>query len=233
MGRAFFQFSVMAFSVDQIYKSMLFLIRKNQSGGLSSTEFGFTWNMEQSAYQTDLLGRFQKQSTSKEGVNTGLIENEVIMTKLSPFTQTANLTPAAGKANKPADFLYSLALRINNTKVFQVDHDQIWSVLDDVIDPPSIPDDSYYYTEYQNYYSLLPSTVTSLDLDYIQIARDVVWAFTMVSGRQQYDPTNSVQPLWDAASIIEITQRCLKTLGVSYSSQDFEQFGQSKIISGN
>lgn len=212
---------------------MLFLIRKNQSGGLSATEFGFTWNMEQSAYQTDLLGRFQKQSTSKEGVNTGLIQNEVILTKLAAFTQSTTLTATSGRVIKPLDFLYSLALRINNTKVFQVDHDQIWSVIDDVIDPPSIPDDSYYYTEYQNYYSLLPSTVTSLDLDYIQIAKDVVWAFTLVGGRQQYDAVNSVQPLWDGASIIEITQRCLKTLGVSYSSQDFEQFGESKIISGN
>lgn len=213
---------------------MLFLIKKNQSGSLSAAEFGLAWNMEQSTYQSDLLGRFQRQSIGKEGPNTGLIENETIMTKLSPFTlSVTGIAITSGKATKPDDFLYSLALRINNTKVFQVDHDQIWSVLDDVIDPPSIPDDSYYYTEYLNYYSLLPASVTSLDLDYVQAAPDVKWAYNIVSGRQQYDSTNSVQPLWDQASIIEITQRCLKTLGVSYSSQDFEQFGQSKITSGS
>lgn len=224
----------MAWSVDNIYGLMKFLVRKNQAGGISATDFFYIWNATQSEYQSDLLGRFQRQSNSKEGINTGLIENETIMTKLTPFTQTVTLPVVAGKATKPTDFVYTLAARINNTKVFQVNHDSIWAVLDDVIDPPSISDDSYYYTEYQNYYSLLPDTVTSMDLDYIQTVTDVKWGFTFDGqGREVYDSTTSIQPLWGQNSIIEITQRSLKAVGISFSSQDFEQYGASKIITGD
>lgn len=224
----------MAWSVNDIYNALLFLTRKNQSAGIRRTDLFYVWNMEQSAYQSDLLGRFQRQANGKEGINTGLIENEVIMTKLTPFTQTITLAVAGGQAIKPTDFVYSLALRINDTKVFQVDHDQIWAVLDDVIDPPSIADDSYYYTEYKNYYSVLPSSVTSLDLDYIQTVTDIVWGFTYdANNNEVYDASTSVQPLWGQNSIVEITQRCLKSLGISFSSQDFEQFGESKILTGD
>jgi hypothetical protein len=224
----------MAWSVDQIYQCLQFLVRKNQSAGIRRTDLFYTWNMEQSAYQSDLLGRFQKAGNGKEGINTGLIENEVVMTKLAPFTQTTTIAVSGGQAIKPSDFVYSLALRINNAKVFQVDHDQIWAVLDDVIDPPSITDDSYYYTEYQNYYSVLPSTVTDLTLDYVQVVTDIVWNFSYdANNNEVYNPVGSVQPLWGQNSIVEITQRCLKSLGVSFSSQDFEQFGESKIQTGD
>lgn len=225
----------MAWNVDQIYKSMLFLIRKNQAGGVSATEFFYTWNMEQSAYQSDLLGRFQRMSNGKDVSETGLIQNETIMTKLTPFTKLASaITVTDGQAIKPADYTYGLALRANWTKIFQIDHDSVWSLKQEVIDPPSITNDSYYYTEYLNYFQIYPSATPSIYLDYICSVTDVVWAYTLDgNNRQVYDPTNSVQPLWSNNSIIEITQRTLKTLGVSFKDQDFGQFGESKINKGD
>jgi hypothetical protein len=220
-------------SVDDLYKSILFLIRKNQSGSFSSTDFGYAFNGEQAAYQSDLLGRFQARSNGKSGFNTGLIENETIMTKLMPFIKSYALPIVVGSGTKPTDFIYTLAVRINNAKAFQVNHDEIWSVKDDVIDPPSIADNSYYYTEYGNYYSFLPNTVTAAELDYVGAPPDVRWAFTLSGGQQVYDSGNSAQSLWDDNSNKEICARILKRLGVSLSSQEFEQFGQSVINSGN
>jgi L-rhamnose mutarotase len=301
----------MSWTVDTIFSFQRWLINKNLSGGISSNDFFLAWNSEQSQYQSDLLGRFQRINNGKEGNNTGLIENETIMTKLSPFTIPTTLAVTAGIATKPLDYTYGLALRINNSKVYQVDHDQIWAILEDVIDPPSIADNSYYYTEYQNYFKLFPDTVTSLDLDYIASCKDIVWAYTFdTAGRQIYNesgitglpvifggvgyttptitfsapaaggvqatgtltvvggvitavvmtnvgngyagltptftitgssttpanfgtPIVSVQPLWNNNSIIEITKRTLKSLGVRFTSQDFEQMGNNVINSGD
>lgn len=224
----------MAWDVNQVYLYLQYQIRKNQAGGISSTDLFYAWNSEQSAFQSDLLGRWQRNSNSKEGVNTGLIENETIMTKLTPFTQTTGLAITAGQAIKPGGILYTLALRINGYKVFYVDHDSIWSVNQDVIDPPSITANSYYYTEYQNYYSILPASATQADLDYIQTATDIFWGYTFDgAGRQVYKPDTSVQPLWDQASIVEITRRCLNTLGVSFKDEDFTGFGDKTIQTGN
>lgn len=227
MGWAFY-LKIMALTVDDLYQFTLNLIKKNQAGSLTSVEWARHWNDTQATYQDDLLGRFQAKNVGKEGANTGLIENETIMTKLTPFITPVTLTVTSGQAIKPAGFIYTLALKINNTKVFQVDHDEVWAMLDDVIDPPSITDNSYYYTEYKNYYKFFPSSVTSVDLDYIVTPTNVVWAFTIVGGRQVYDPgPNSIQSQWDDNSNREITKRMLTNLGVAYKDADFLNFGRS------
>jgi hypothetical protein len=223
----------MALTIDYLYKFCLNLIKKNQSGGITAVEFGFQWNAAQSAYMSDLLGRFQARSNGKEGNNTGLIQNETIMTKLTPFTISYSLPIVTGVGAKPADFLYTLALRINNAPVFQVNKDALWAMLDDVIDPPSETEDCYYYTEYGNNYKFYPATVTQADMDYIQSPPDVLWAFILDgSGRQVYDPSNSVQSKWDDLSNREVTERMLKTIGVSFKDQDFAGFGQSVQLTG-
>lgn len=225
----------MALTSDYVYKFMLLLARKNQSGSISAGDFGNFWNAAQNAFFADLMGRFNKSSNSKLRGQTGLIENETIMTKLAPLIRTTSLAPSAGVVTKPSDFVYALALRINGFKVFQVDHDQVWAINDDVIDPPSIAEDSYYYTEYQGGYSLLPATVTSnMDLDYICYPPLVSWIFTNdSSGRQVYDPINSVGPVWNNVDASEITQRALKLLGVSFKSEDMTRFGESTIETGD
>lgn len=223
----------MALSVNYIYEFVLKLIRKNQSGSLTSVEFAYHWNDAQGSYQDDLLGRFQARNNGKEGPNTGLIENETILTKLTPFTIPTTLTITAGQAVKPTDFIYTLALRINNAKVFQVDKDQIWSMLDDVIDPPSVAEDNYYYAEYLNYYKFYPNTVTEVELDYIATPVDVLWNYTFDSNqRQVYSVSGSVQPVWDNNSCREISKRMLTNLGVTFKDADFMNFGKSVQLTG-
>lgn len=220
-------------SVDYIYQFLLRLIRKNQAGGVSATEFGFFWNDAQASYQDDLMGRFQRNGNGKSGANTGLIENETILTKLMPFVKPITIGVTLGQVVKPSDFVYTMALRCNGTAVFQVNHDEWWSLAEDVIDPPSVAENSYYYTEYLNYYQVAPNTVTQIDLDYVATPTDVLWGWVPdANNRQVYSPSASVQPQWDNNSCREITKRMLKTIGVSFQDKDFEQFGQEVIIAG-
>jgi hypothetical protein len=166
-------------------------------------------------------------------MNTGLIENETIEQKLAPFTKNATITIAGGDGNKPSDFKYLLALRINDDHVFHINKNQKATVLDSVIDPPSVTDGTYYYTEYQGLYSFLPTTVTSASIDYIAAPIDVVWGFNLSGGRQVYNSGTSTQSQWDDASNREICKRVLSTLGISFKDGDFANFGQHTINTGN
>lgn len=224
----------MALSVNYLYEFSRFLINKYQSGSYNATNFFYAWNSEQRMYMADLLGRFQARNTGKTGVNTGLLENETILTKLAPFTKGVTLTVTAGNATKPSDFIYGLAARVNGYEVYFIKKSQIQSVQNSVIDPPSITDNAYYATEYLGYYTVLPSTVTSMSLDYIADCVDVVWGnIPDGNGIPVYDPGSSTNSLWDNLSQIEITKRTLKSLGVHFSSQDFENFGREVINTGN
>lgn len=223
----------MALSVDYIYDFARKLIRVNQAGSLSSLVFAKHWNDAQGTYQDDLVGRFQARGNGKSGVNTGLIENQTILQKLSPFIKPATLTIASGVADKPTDFIYELALRINDKEVRHINHNQIATVMDNVIDEPSVANNSYYVVEYEGYYKFFPTSVTEADLDYICTPTDVFWNYELDgSGRQVYKATDSVQPQWDNNSCREITKRMLTNLGVSYKDADFASFGKSVQLTG-
>lgn len=223
----------MAWTTDNIMSYLKYQLRKNQAGGISATDLFYAWNSEQSALHTDIVGRWQKENNSKEGQNTGLIENETIMSKIAILTKSVTIAITAGQAIKPTDFVYALSLRIGNYKVFPVTPDEIASANEDVIDPPSVANNTYLCTEYQNYYSFLPNTVTTFQLDYIQLPPDIVWGFNIVAGRQVYDPATSVQPIWDTATVIEITRRCLGSFGISLKDADFAGAGSKIIQTGN
>jgi hypothetical protein len=223
----------MALSVDYLYQFTLDLIKKNQAGSPGSVAWARHWNDAQSAYQDDLLGRFQGRSNGKSGVNTGLIENKTILQKLSPFTKKATLAVGSGNGNKPSGFIYELSLRVNGKDAKHIEHGQIATVNDNVIDPPSITTDTYYVVEYEGYYTFLPTNVTEAVLDYIEAPTDVVWGFNTVANRQVYSAGTSVQPKWDNNSCREITKRVLSTLGVSFKDADFSNFGNRVINTGD
>lgn len=225
----------MPWSVDNIYQYTRFLTNKNQAGGISATDLFNAWNGEQAMLHQDLVGRWQKQSNTKTGIMSGLVEDEVTISALSPFIiPLTNIVIAGGIAAKPDDYIYGVALRINGAKVFSVSHDMIWAVNDDVIDPPSTADDAYYYTEYLNYFSFLPPAVTLFDLDYVAETTDIVWNYSLdANNRQQYKPVGSVQPKWNKNTVIEITRRTLKTFGLHFDSREFENFGESNIQTGD
>lgn len=223
----------MALSVNYIYQFALKLIKKNQAGGLASTEFAYQWNDAQGSYQDDLLGRFQMRSNGKTGTNTGLILDETILQKLSPFIKKATLTVTAGNSDKPEGFVYRLAMRVGNYECRKINHDQISSVMQSVIDPPSTTTNTYYFVEYEGFYTFLPTATASATLDYIESPTDVVWGYTLDGdNRQVYDAGTSVQPVWDSNSAREITKRMLTNIGVSFKDQDFANFGKSVQLTG-
>lgn len=229
----------MVLSVDYNYQFILKLIKKNQAGGLGSKDFEYQWNGEQCAYQDDLLGRWQAQNNSKTGVNTGFIQNETIIQKLSAFIKPVNLTITAANADKPTDFVYRLGLRINGYDAYKINHNQIASVNNSVIDAPSTTTNTFYFVEYEDYYYFLPRilptvAITTAQLDYIMTPPDIKWGYTFdADGRQVYNPGTSIQPLWNANDCREICKRVLKSLGVSFKDSDFQNFGNSVIQTGD
>jgi len=224
----------MALTVNDLYVFTQKLIRKNQSGSLTSTEFNTFWNDAQRAYMGDLLGRFQLRSNGKLGMNTGLILNETILTKLAPFTKTETLTVTAGSTTKPTGLIFRLALRVGDYDVYFINHGQISSVKNSAIDPPSITDNKYYAYEIEGTYKFLPTATPNAVIDYIVDVTDIVWGYTLDgNNRQVYSSGASTQSKWDDISNMEITKRMLQDIGVSFKDRDFQNFGSQTIQTGN
>lgn len=226
-------------NVNRIYNLFKFLLRQNQSGSISVDDFFNAWNVEQNAYHSDELGKWEKMNNNKTGANTGLIMNERIMTDISPFTIPGSVTISLGVATKPTDFIYGLARRLSlngdEFLVTKINHGQKWYVNNDVIDPPSITDGTYYIVEYEDYYEVIPSSATgNLLLDYIAQPEDIKWGFTWdADNRKVYNAGLSIQPKWSDSTILAITKRALTSFGVSYKDKDFSSFGDRNTITGD
>jgi hypothetical protein len=224
----------MKWNVNNIYEFVLFLTNKNQSGSISAKDFFYAWNSEQSAYHQDLLGRWQNRNNGKSGVNTGMIQNDTVISMLSPFIIQSSITVTTGRATKPDDFIFDVALRINGHNVTKINHGQIAEVNQSVLDAPSITNNAYYAAQYEGYYYILPITATPLVLDYVASCEDIVWGYSYdADGRQVYNSGTSVQPKWDTNTLREITKRTLKQFGVSFKDGDMAAYGNSVIQTGD
>jgi hypothetical protein len=225
----------MAWTVDKLFDFVKFLTRKNQTASITPAEFNLAWNSEQRSLQSELLGKFQPRSNSKAGQNTGLIENQTILSSLAPFTTLVTKTvDVTGAASKPTDLAYLLAIRCGDRVVRMVNKGQIYAVINTSIDPPNITTGTFYATEYDTFFKVWPSQAASIDIDYIRDCPDIVYGYTEdANGVAQYDAGNSVQPLWKNAELQEITKRTLKQFGVSMSERAFVEFGQSNITTGS
>lgn len=224
----------MSWDVNQIYECFKSLANKNQSGNINATRFFYAWNIEQAAYHNDIVGRWESRANGKQGMNSGLVRNELILSDLAPFTISTPLPIIAGEATKPSDFAYTNNLSFNGARIAHVTNGQVPSVIKSVIDPPSLVDETYYYTEYTTKYSLLPTTMTgNVQLDYVASATDIVWNFTLdADGRQVYSPSGSIQPKWNFDTIATITKRAFVNLGVMFNDAAFNNFGRNAQVTG-
>lgn len=227
----------MSWTVNDILELSKKLTRKNQAGGISATDLFYMWNTEQNMYWQDLIGRWQQRSNTKSGTNTGLILNEISLTDLAPFTIPAELTvDESGFADKPEDFGYRVSLRIDDFKVSFIRPDQISYVTGSVIDEPNAETDTYYATEYEDYYKFIPNgaAVSAATLDYVALCNDIKWGFTLdANNRQVYNAGTSIQPKWSVPTIIEITKRALINFGISFKDADFINFGRTAQQTGD
>ena len=110
----------MSWDVNQIYECFKSLANKNQSGNINATRFFYAWNIEQAAYHNDIVGRWESRANGKQGMNSGLVRNELILSDLAPFTISTPLPIIAGEATKPSDFAYTNNLSFNGVRIAHV-----------------------------------------------------------------------------------------------------------------
>jgi hypothetical protein len=218
----------MAWTVDKLFDFVNFLTRKNQTAVITPSEFFLAWNSEQRSKQGELIGVLTKQKK-------GMLEDQATLSSLAPFTKNSDITiDITGAAPKPSDFSYLLAARVSERKVTMVNKGQIYSVINDLIDPPNITLGIFYGTEYDTFYKIWPSQADTLTIDYIRNPPDVVYGYTEdANGVAVYNAGTSTQPLWKDIELQEITKRTLRLFGVSMSSQEFQNFANQTIQTGS
>jgi len=219
-------------TVDQCYSILKFIVRKNQLGSLSPTDFQFAFNTAQRNYYDLLVGRIEQYQYGRPVPRIGLSMTDNVVSRLMPFESSTSASITNGLITKPNGFNKLLAMYTpNNYRVYRIEENRFAERIQDSIDP--IDEANAFYVEQSTNWRVYPTTLSTVTLKYLTVPTDVVWNYTTDgSGRAVYNPTGSVDPLWYNNDIDEIVARAAKIIGVSLKEPTLTQFGESVIAKG-
>ena len=219
--------------VDTNYSFLKFLARKTQLANMPPSQYQFAYNTAQRQYYDNLLGHINDSKTSSLTPKESFGINSKISRNLSPFkVDEVSIATVSQIAAYPNNFQFLVLMKdTNGRKIERIDDAKLPARLVDAIDP--ITDTSKaFYVESALGWKIYPSSVTPIIINYYSVPIDVVWGFTIVSGRPVYNPSTSVQPIWDVLSNEDILGRAARILGISFSQQDLKNYGEEVIDRG-
>jgi hypothetical protein len=147
--------------------------------------------------------------------------------------------PATGEALLPADFFYPTGLlyKLSNPdgtvddKEVVLLTDKEWN--DSVSSQIIMPTKSYPIGNIKNgYIRFLPKNLHFVDFTYLRKPVVPVYAYTIIDGFIEYNPTNSIELEWDELNQIDILYILLSDLGIVTAKADIFQISEKVKIQG-
>lgn len=211
-------------TVDECYKRMLFVCRKNQIGSLSPTDFQYAFNIASLNYYDTLIGKLEEYQYFKVPQKISISMTNNIVSRLTPFEKQTTPTVTSGLVTKPSDFNKILAMyTTNNYRIYKIEENRFAERMQDSIDP--IDELNAFYVEQAANWRVYPTTLTSVILRYLSTPTFVIWNYTSDgSGRPVYTSTGSQDPQWKDNDIDEIIARAVKLVGISLKEPVLTQF---------
>ena len=214
------------YNINDVYKIVLYITGKNlQQGYVSPEDFNNTINIAQYPYVAYLLGIFQQYQPGRPVARVEFGQNSVVRQRLAPIIYESFLTvngagyspypSAAALVPSNGDYLQTDAMwsAYGYERIREVQQHYFYSIYNSKIDPvASWP----VYMIKNDGFQFAPFNIGQARISYVIEPPDMIWGYTLdVNGVPIYNAANSVQPVWDVASILEIIVRALRIIGVN------------------
>lgn len=214
-------------TVDEMYRIIKYIIRKNQNGSINPSDFGLIVNRAQYEYMNYLLGEFQKYLPGRPMAAVEFGQNQDIRQRLTPFIKTPAtlaINGSTGVAPYPADFQAADAMYYGqyNRRVKYIQQDRLDSHLNSYIDPIAT---SPVYLTIDTGLQFYPTNLGTARFSYIGTPPTIVWNSTNdIYGRPVYNPVGSVNPAWYDLDCFQVICRALLMVGVNLQLGAVQQY---------
>lgn len=203
-------------TADFCFRIIKFAIKKNMNGDITPQEFMDIMNQAQDSFLDYLLGSFQQYQYSKPQPRVQFGNNESTRQRLVPLIYGYTLTvDGTGLAPYPADY-QQVDTMFTSDKVSRIRFcttDRLYSTNASVIDP--VATNPIYIIENIGF-RFYPSGISNPRLNYVKAPPKIVWGYDIDSnGREVYNQSKSVDPVFYDIDMYEIIMRALKLVGVS------------------
>ena len=207
----------MAISVDTVYKKVLAILNKESRGFLTPDEF----QRIGSQVQLDLLDKafhdynraVFKESMGRGGQGYADIPKK-IQDRIDPFYATTSVTLTSGVGTLPTYYnIISISTDSRQTDIERVEKAKLSFLLSSPLTTPSTTFPVYYITGAT--LTVNPSSLTSVDIDYVSVPDSPVWNYTTDSnGAFTYTATGSTNFGLHPSSEVDLILGILRYSGV-------------------
>ena len=207
----------MAISVDTVYKKVLAILNKESRGFLTPDEF----QRIGSQVQLDLLDKafhdynraVFKESMGRGGQGYADIPKK-IQDRIDPFYATTSVTLTSGVGTLPTYYnIISVSTDSRQTDIERVEKAKLSFLLSSPLTTPSTTFPVYYITGAT--LTVNPSSLTSVDIDYVSVPDSPVWNYTTDSnGALTYTATGSTDFGLHPSSEVDLILGILRYSGV-------------------
>lgn len=210
-------------TVDDAYKLVLYIVKKNQGDGyVSQDEFNRTINVASNSFYDYLLQELQQRSYPRQGLGN----SQVVRRRLAPVIYGRVLSiDSTGFTPYPADYVQVDAMWSiygYNDRIRFSQQDNLYSYVGSTIDP--VETNPVYIIEEQGF-RFFPNSLWQARMSYFRRPTDIYWA--SIYGPNQrpiYDAGNSIDPVWDDIDMLEVIARALRIVGVNLQTQDVSMY---------
>jgi hypothetical protein len=208
-------------TVNDVFQLIKFIIKKNQNGDVSPAEFNRIINVAQDSFVNFLIGEYQQYQYGRSQSRVSYGQNQDVRQKLTPIIYGTTLNVGSdGFVAYPSDYLHTDAMWsiYNYQRIRYAQQNNLDAFLNSTIDP--VASNPVYIIE-RDGFRFFPNSIGQAKLNYVHTPPTIVWASVYgANQRPVYDPTNSVDPVWDSIDVMEIVARALRMVGVNLQSQD-------------
>ena len=208
----------MAISVDNVYTKVLSILNKESRGFLTPGEF----NKIGSQVQLDLLDKafydynraIVRQSAGRGGQGYADIPRK-IQDKIDPFYATSSISLTSGVGTLPTFYnIINISADSRLTDVERIEKSKLSFLLSSPLTAPSTTFPIYYITA--STVTVNPSSLSTIQMDYVSVPADPVWANTVDSttGALTFDSANAVDFTLHPSEEVELVLGVLKYAGV-------------------
>ena len=208
----------MAISVDNVYTKVLSILNKESRGFLTPGEF----NKIASQVQLDLLDKafydynraIVRQSAGRGGQGYADIPRK-IQDKIDPFYATSSISLTSGVGTLPTFYnIINISADSRLTDVERIEKSKLSFLLSSPLTAPSTTFPIYYITG--SSLTVNPSSLSTIQMDYVSVPADPVWANTVDSttGALTFDSANAVDFTLHPSEEVELVLGVLKYAGV-------------------
>lgn len=208
----------MAIDVNEVYTKVLSILNKESRGFLTPGEF----NNIGSQVQLELLDKafydynraVVRESLGRTGEGYANIPKK-IQDKIDPFYATESISLTSGVGTLPTFYnIINISADSRLTQLERIDKSKLSFLLSSPLTAPSSTFPIYYVTG--STITVNPTTISSIDIDYISVPADPKWNFDTDSatGAFTYNATGAVNFTLHPSEEVELVIGILKYAGV-------------------